>query len=153
MPSIEIVAVQQQRPIDVAGFPFAVLTETKMKSHRSPSRFQSHFETLEGILYHLGNPDLKADHEGRCFFAYELLSPESVEATFLEFAAEYRPYLEKFIGEVIRDSPTHQLIFTSDWQFGPEWTKHEPRLILDEFWRQHDLRRISLNALYPIVSG
>ena len=39
-------------------------------------------------MYHLGNPSLKDDSEGRCFFAYKLLSEESkkVDADFLEFA-------------------------------------------------------------------
>jgi len=74
-----------------------------------------------------------------------------VEANFLEFAAEYKPHLETFIGKLMSDSPTHQLVFTSDWQFGPEWTKYEHQLTFGDFWRLHDSRRINLNALYPIV--
>jgi hypothetical protein len=153
MPSIEIVAVDQSRPAEVDGLPFAVLPDATLRSHRSHPRFQTDFDRVRGVLYHLGNPDLKTDHVGRCYFAYKLLSPESkkVEATFLEFAAEYRAAAEALLAGLLSDSPVHRLIFTSDWQFGPEWTRREPEVSLREFWRLHDLRELRLNALYPIA--
>ena len=84
---------------------------------------------------------------------YKLLSPESkkVESIFLEFAREYRRDAETFLHELIEDSRAHRLVFTSDWQFGPDWTRHKPELNLDDFWRLHDSRQIQLNALYPIA--
>lgn len=153
MPSIEIVAVGQPRPIEVDGFPFAVVADAKLKSHRSPHpRFQEDFDRVSGIMYHLGNPSLKDDRAGRCFFAYDLLSEESrkVEADYLEFAPAFRPAAETMLAELIAGSPTEEVIFTSDWQFGPDWTKREPALSLTEFWRLHDSHRLLLNALYPI---
>ena len=153
MPSIEIVAIGQLRPIKVDGFPFAVVADAKLKSHRSPRpRFQEDFDRLSGIIYHLGNPNLKDNRDGRCFFAYKLLSSESkrVKTDFLEFAAEFRPAAETMLAELIAESPSEELIFTSDWQFGPDWTKREPALPLSDFWKLHDSRRLLLNALYPI---
>jgi hypothetical protein len=153
MPSIEIVAVGQSRPIKVDGFPFAVAVDAKLKSHRSPhSRFQEDFDHVSGIMYHLGNPSLKDESAGRCFFAYKLLSDESkeVEAEFLELASPFRRAAEMMLVELIAQSPIGELIFTSDWQFGPDWTKREPALRLSEFWKLHDSRRLLLNALYPI---
>jgi hypothetical protein len=153
MPSIEIVAVGQLRPIEVNGFPFAVVADTKLKSHRSPRpRFQEDFDRMSGIMYHLGNPSLKGDSAGRCFFAYKLLSDESKngEADFLEFSTTFRSAAETMLAELIVDSPSEDLIFTSDWQFGPDWTKREAALSLSEFWKLHDSRRLLLNALYPI---
>jgi hypothetical protein len=154
MPSIEIVAVDQLRPIEVAGFPFAVLADNKLRSHRSHPRFQNDFDGLSGVLYHLGNPNLKADHVGRCFFAYEVLSEESkkAESTFLEFAPEYRSAAELLLRDLMVDSPVHRLVFTSDWQFGPDWTKREPAVSLEEFWGLHDSHHLQLNALYQIHS-
>jgi hypothetical protein len=153
MPSIEIVAVGQSRPIEVGRFPFAVVADAKLKSHRLPHpRFQEDFDRVSGIMYHLGNPSLKDDSAGRCFFAYKLLSEESkkVDADFLEFGASFRSAAESMLAEMIASSPTEELIFASDWQFGPDWAKREPALSLSEFWKLHDSRRLLLNALYTI---
>jgi hypothetical protein len=153
MPSIEIVAVRQSRPIEVGGFPFAVVADHTLKSHRARnSRFQEDFDHVAGMMYHLGNPNLKGDSGGRCFFAYKLLSEESkkVEAEFLQFAPAFRSAAEAMLQELIAESPVKELLFTSDWQFGPDWTKREAALRLNEFWLLHDSRRLLLNALYPI---
>ncbi len=117
MPSIEIVAVGQSRPIEVDRFPFAVAADAKLKSHRSPHpRFQEDFDRLSGIMYHLGNPCLKDDSAGRCFFAYKLLSEQSkkVEADFLEFAPDFKPAAETMFAELIAESPAEELIVASD---------------------------------------
>ena len=155
MPSIEIVAVGQSTPIETRAFPFAVLADAKLVSHRSPSpRFQADFNRTSGIIYHLGNPNLKTDTGGRCFFASQLLSEESKNAAeFLAFDSPFRSAVEVMMAELIANSPTSELIFTSDWQYGPEWTRREPPLSLTEFWRLHDSRQVLLNALYPIKAG
>ncbi len=155
MPSIEIVAIAQQCPSKVDDLPFAAMADFTLKSHRSQSRFQGDFDRLSGIMYHLGNPGLKTDHAGRRFFAYQLLSPASrkVESSFLEFAAEYRAAAQMFFEELLHNSPVGKLVFTSDWQFGPEWIKYEPELSLSEFWRLHDSHLIQLNAFYSIIGS
>lgn len=154
MPSIEIVCVGQLHPTSFDSLPFAIEADTFLKSHRSPHpRFQSDFDQLSGILYHLGNPNLRNDREGRIFFAYELLGRKSREpyVTFLEFAEEYRPHIQVLLADLLRSSPAHRLVFTSDWQFGPEWTKHEGELTPEQFWHAHDSRRLLLNARYDVV--
>jgi hypothetical protein len=153
MPSIEIIAIGQSRPIEVGGFPFAVVADGALRSYRGPqARFQEDFDRVSGIIYHLGNPSLKQDSAGRVYFAYKLLGEASrkVEADFLEFASPFRPAAERLLAELVAASPTEELIFTSDWQFGPEWTRHKPALTLSAFWKLHDSRRVLLNALYPI---
>jgi hypothetical protein len=152
MPSIEIAAVGQLEQSVFDDLPFAVIADKIRRSHRSSSRFQSDFDRLSGILYHLGNPDLKANHEGRCFFAYKLLSRSSQQdGVFLEFDTEYRQSVEALLAELIHGSPQHHVVFTSDWQFGPEWTKREDVIKLTEFWRRHDSHELMLNTLYPIM--
>ena len=155
MPSIEILAVEQPRATSFEHLPFAVLADPSRRSHRSPSRFQSDFDQLPGVLYHLGNPDLKTDWAGKCFFAYKLLSRESQRVTsdFLEFAPEFRPHVQELLTELLAQSPALRLFFTSDWQFGPDWTKRESGISLDQFWALHDSHRLLLNALYPITTG
>ena len=150
---MEIIAVGQSRPIEVGGFPFAALADRRLKSHRLPTpRFQADFDAVSGMLYHLGNPDLKEGRAGRCFFASNLLSEESKnpDADFLEFAPAYRPAAEALLAALIAASPVNEVIFTSDWQFGPDWTKREEPVTLSAFWRLHDSHRLLLNALYPI---
>jgi hypothetical protein len=73
-----------------------------------------------------------------------------VKADFLEFASPFRPAAQRLLAELIAASPTEELIFTSDWQFGPDWTKRQPPLTLSEFWKLHHSRHMLLNALYPI---
>jgi hypothetical protein len=154
MPSIEILSVDQYKSTVFGDFPFALLVDPARQSHRSPSRFQHDFDQVRGILYHLGNPDMKQCGGGQAFFAYKLLSRESQnDGTFLEFAADYRRQVESLLSELLRVSPVHRVLFTSDWQFGPEWVKHERSITLDRFWSLHDSRSILLNALYPIDSG
>ena len=106
MPSIEIIAVGQTQPVDVSALPFAVLADPVLRSHRTPSRFQHDFDRLSGILYHLGNPSLKDDWEGRFFFASKLLSAASrkIPETFLEFGQDYRGRMETFLEQLMSSS-------------------------------------------------
>ena len=101
MPSIEIVAVGQSEPIEVDDLPFAVIVDRKLRSHRSHPLFQEDFDRVSGVMYHLGNPELKVDSAGRCFFAYKLLNEESKKGEFLEFGAAHKPAVQG-IGEVDR---------------------------------------------------
>jgi hypothetical protein len=90
---------------------------------------------VPAIEHHLGNPSLKHGSAVRCYFAYKLLSEESKSgaADFLEVAPAFRPAAESMLAELIAASPAKELIFTSDWQFGPGWTKREPELPISEF--------------------
>jgi hypothetical protein len=153
MPSIEILAVGQTTPI-VAEFSFAYIADAVRKSHRRPApRFQKEFDNYPGILYHLGNPNLKHAFEGRCYCAWSLLSAESkkVGRTFLEFAPEHHDSARELLRMLIDTSPSRHLLFTSDWQFGPGWTRYKQPVTLKQFWRLHDRRKVRLNALYPIT--
>jgi len=53
MPSIEIVCIGQAHPIEVGSFSFAVISGSRLVSHRSPHpRFQSDFDQLKGFIYY-----------------------------------------------------------------------------------------------------
>jgi hypothetical protein len=154
MPSIEILCIGDGSADRAGDWPFAVARSENRQSHRIPSRFQPDFDRHEGVLYHLGNPNLKVDRNKRFFFAYELLSEECQDsATFLEFDPQYRLDVKAFLKELLLNSTAGQLIFTTDWQFGPDWTKRETMLSFAEFWQRHDAHQLWLNALYPIVGG
>jgi hypothetical protein len=60
-------------------FELAPRSSNKLRARFSPHtapRFQSDFDGLSGVIYHLGNSDLKVRDEG-AYFAYELLSDSS----------------------------------------------------------------------------
>ena len=104
------------------------------------------------MLYHLGNSDLKADAGGRLFFAYDLLTPASQEGgEFLEFGADYRSHVAAMLADLIRRSSTGRLIFTSDWQFGPERASYPDPIELARLRHLHDECRLRFNALYVVT--
>lgn len=123
MPSIELICVQQHEPSLLPQLPFAVCSESVLRSHRSPTPlFQSDFDELRGCIYHLGSPFCDdADYEGP-FFAYELLSERCRDASpnrFLEFAPEFVSGITSLLSLLLHASPIGLVIFTTDWQFGP----------------------------------
>jgi hypothetical protein len=151
MPSIEIAAIGLLTPLAPPLTSFSVTYEAGLKSHRYPSRFQSDFDRASGSLYHLGNPALSSG--GGAFFASELLSPATREAdprSFLEFSQTHIASVQSLLEWLLRISPSGRLLFTSDWQFGPEETKRFSPVSLAEFWKLHDSRRLMLNSAYPV---
>lgn len=152
MPSIEIAVIGLADSLAPPPTSFSVAYETGLKSHRVPSRFQADFDRVSGSLYHLGNPGLP--RVGGAFFASDLLSLESREAdarTFLEFAQSHIAGVHTLMDWLLRSSPDGNLLFTSDWQFGPEGTQRFDAITLTAFWKLHDSRRLMLNALYPVI--
>ena len=117
-----------------------------------PSRFQPDFDRVSGSRYHLGNPGLS--RVGGAFFASDLLSLESRKAdarAFLEFAQLHVGGVRALLDWLLRNSPDGKLLFTSDWQFGPEGTQRFDAITLTAFWKLHDSRRLMLNAVYPVI--
>jgi hypothetical protein len=155
MPSIEIVCVGQAEPLEFGPLSFALIADSRLVSHRRPKPlFQSDFDQLTGCMYHLGNPDLRSGSRRRPFFAYDLLSETSQDsAIFFEFAGEHRPDAVRVLSALLAASPEGRLLFTTDWQFGPENSERYPPVTLQGFWRLHDERRLRLNAAYPIVGA
>ena len=47
-------------------------------------------------------------------------------------------------------SPVNQMLFTSDYQFGPKRPFRSSPVTLSEFWSLHDSRKLRLNGAYPI---
>ena len=154
MPSIEIICIGQLKPVVFDDLPVAVDGGTDLKSHRIPKPlFREEFAALEGCMYHLGNPDLKKGRAGRLFFAWELLSDHSRSASrsrLLEFRPEFVPALNDLLRGLLELSPRRQLLFTSDYQFGPKRPYRSSSLMLDEFWALHSTRKLRLNSSYPI---
>lgn len=152
MPSIEIVCVRQVSPTGFGRLPFAVESGMELKSHRVPRpRFQRDLAALRGCIYHIGNPDLRSRRAGRVFFAWDLLSVRSRSAAkYLEFKPVFVLALQDLLGGLIEASPARELLFTSDWQFGPPRSYRSPAITLRELWSLHDSYKLRLNAAYPV---
>jgi hypothetical protein len=155
MPSIEIVCIGQASPLELGALSFAVEAEPRLISHRGPTaRFQSDFNQLLGCIYHLGNPELRTNTTRGAFFAYELLSEQSRHSeasSFLEFAAQHWPGVCSLLALLVEASPSGQLLFTSDWQFGPPGSRRFEAVSLPEFVRLHEKCALQINAAYPIT--
>ena len=154
MPSIELICVQQHEPSLLPQLPFAVSSESVLRSHRSLTPlFQSDFDQLRGCIYHLGSPFCDApDYDGP-FFAYELLSERCRDASparFFEFAPEFVPGITSLLSLLLHASPVGLVIFTTDWQFGPHPARRYQRVTEHTFWQRHTNQKLRLNALYPI---
>ena len=154
MPSIEIACAGLSVPLKPPPTSFAVVYEAGLRSHRSPEpRFQADFDHLSGSLYHLGSPQMANKRTGP-IFAYELLSEESRHAeppSFLEFAREHTQSVRELLVWLLQASPQGLILFTSDWQFGPQGSRRLPPMTLREFWRLHDSRELLLNSAYQIA--
>ena len=154
MPSIEIACLGLDEPVAISVEAFALVAEPGLQSHRLPSRFQSDFDGLSGCLYHLGNPDLRNPEHGGAYFAYDLLSEASRHqdpSSFLEFAPAYLGEVQAVVAAILDASPVRQALFTSDWQFGPDWTERDGPITLSEFWERHASRKLLLNCAYALV--
>jgi hypothetical protein len=105
-------------------------------------------------MYHLGSPFCSEPGYGGPFYAYELLSRRSQDGEaggVLEFAPEFQPAVELLLDLLLGFSPEGLLLFTSDWQFGPEVAMRSSPLGAGEFWRRHAAGRLRVNTLYPVV--
>jgi hypothetical protein len=156
MPSVEIVCIGQSDPSECDDYPFAVETDRNLVSHRSPHpRFQSDFDALSGAIYHLGNPDLRAGSGGP-FFAYELLSEacrHREPPSALEFAAEFVGPIFSLLDALVSASPQSEILFTTDWQFGPDHAVRLEPLSLSAFRRAHDAGEVPLNSAVRVHAG
>jgi len=155
LPSIELVCVGQVGRFELPDFPFALRAQPQLVSDRFPSPlFQVDFDRLQGWIYHLGNPQCKLPDYNGLFFAYDLLSRKNQDSSEwdcrLEFAPEFMPGIRDLLRILLTVSPEGLVLFTTDWQFGPEQAERFRAVPEEEFWRLHDSGKLRLNSLYPI---
>jgi hypothetical protein len=153
MPSIEIACVDLRQGRMPPRTTFDIAYEAGLASHRVPSRFQRDFDATAGSIYHLGNPGQNTAPSG-AFTAYELLSSECQAQdppVFLEFGQSHVQSLKELLLWLLSASPTGRLLFTSDYQFGPDGATRFGPIALAEFWSLHDSHQLRMNALYLIT--
>lgn len=153
MPSIELVCVGQEQPLQFQNLPFAVESEGRLISHRTPSPlFKTDFDALSGCIYHLGNPNLRDPTALSCYTALDLLKRErgSEWWNIIDFDPEFVPSINDILERLIDASPIHRVLFTSDYQLGPDAKRYKRPLTLERFWQIYHAQALKMNALYPL---
>ena len=145
MPSVEIVCIGQNKPTVFENMPFRIDSGNELRSQRTPSPlFQADFDILTGCIYHL----IKQSR-GACT-AMDLLDAWWEE---LQFKPEYVPRVQHILSALLTASPEGKILFTSDYQYGPERRCYKRPITLNKFWTLHNEGKLWANALYPVVQN
>ena len=151
MPSIEIRCIGQTSPTDCASYSFGVHVSGQLISDRiHSSRFQSRFDELSGYMYRL--------HEGTGRTAYELLKKDWYDADGedngiddnIEFTEKHDSSFINLINKLVQSSPVGEIVFTSDYQFGPEEFEHYDHITILEFLSIYEKGELRMNSLYRV---
>ncbi len=151
MPSIEIISINQKEPTDCSSFPITVEIGGDLVSHRTPSPlFQSDFDELEGYIYHV----LDGEGPTACNLLKQDWYDEEGNSNGLdeniEFIDEYKDSVKLLLDKLLHSSKTGEILFTSNYQFGPKKAiRVGPMSILD-FWNLHDAGKLRINASYYV---
>ena len=149
MPTIEIVCVEQAQPLELPEFSFALRSENEPISHRG--LFYEELKNLKGCIYHLGNPDQRGRGEG-FYYASDLLNWRLDEYDRLKFLPQFVSEIQGLLANLLEASPVQTLIFSSDYQFGPNIVRRYKRpLTYEKFWQKHEAEELWLNARYFII--
>jgi hypothetical protein len=164
MPTIEIVSIGADKlGLNQTDFDIAIIEENKLISHRG--LFYDFLKKQNGVIVHIGNPDLKNDKNGG-FFA-GLIIDWDFEPGYIEipdfdkgetgsnqnfrfkFLLDYQIEIAKIIKIGFLKSPTRDLFFLTDYQFGPENALIK-EMKINDFWLQHDNEGLEWNILYKL---
>ncbi len=148
MPSLEIICLEQAEPSNFSLLPFLIEAESDLVSHRSPTPFfQTDFDGLTGCIYHLLD-------DGKVT-AFDLMKRDWYHDDSddnMEFRSEYAPSLKKILEKLLHSSPVRQILFTTDYQFGPD-TERFGLISFEKFWQMHDAGRIRMNTSYLVTAS
>ena len=165
MPTIEIVSIGADKlGLKQTDFDIAIIEETKLISHRG--LFYDFLQKQNGAIVHIGNPDLKNDKE--CGFIAGLIIDQDFEPGYIKipdfdkgetgsnqnfrfkFLLDYQIEIAKIIKLGFLKSPTKELLFLTDYQFGPENASIKETKLKD-FGVQHDNEGLEWNVLYKLT--
>ena len=154
MPSLEIICIGQQEPSDFSDLPFRVTADKELVSHRSPDPlFQSDFNGLRGCIYHVldGSSPTCYDLLVRDWYDEHGNTNEADEN--VEFREEYAGAVKRMLEELLDSSPVGQVLFTTDYQFGPEEAQRFGPLTFAEFKGLYNAGEVRMNAAYLITAS
>jgi hypothetical protein len=135
MPSIEIVSLGTDKIGFIQNnFEISIIEENQLIGHRG--LFNDFLKNQNGVMIHIGNPDLKY-HKDYGFFAGQIIDwdfePGQIAIPNMDkgetganqqfrfqFKIDYQIEIAKIIDIGLDKSPTNDLYFMTDYQFGPE---------------------------------
>ena len=154
MPSLEIICIDQQEPTNFSNLPFRVKAEKELVSHRRPDPlFQLDFERLRGCIYHI--------LDGSSPTCYDLLvrdwydkqgNPNGADEN-VEFRDEFAQAMKQVLEQLLASSPIGQILFTTDYQFGPTEVQRHGPLSFAEFKELYNAGKVRMNAAYLITAS
>ena len=169
MPTIEIISFNAKKlQLNQSDFAVAIIEENKLISHRG--LFYDLLRKQNGVIIHIGNPDLKDDKEYG-FFAGQIIDWDYEPAEIyipefdknnpkdnlganqqfkFKFLNQFKPDIDKLLKIALDKSPVNKVCFLTDYQFGPKKEKIETIYTIYDFWTQHDNKGLSLNTMYEI---
>jgi hypothetical protein len=169
MPTIEILSINSTGlGLNQTDFDVAIIEENKLESHRG--LFYDLLRQQNGVIVHIGNPDMKGDRQAG-FFAGKIIDwsfepsdiiiPEFDENDPIynrvanqqfkfKFLDQYKHDIDKLLKIALYNSPIKKICFLTDYQFGPENGKTEKIYTITDFWTQHDIEGLGLNTLYEM---
>jgi hypothetical protein len=169
MPTIEIISVNAtELEVNQDEYEVAIILENKLISHRN--LFYDFLLTQNGIIIHIGNPDLKKDKDN-FYFAGEIINwnfeqPDldkkrkglksnnknswANQEFFFQFEYKYKDEIRRIMQSSIKSSPENKIYFLTDNQFGPEKASFKKVDELFLFWQDHDNNGLAWNTLYEI---
>ena len=169
MPTLEIASLDSKGlGLNQEDFDVAIIEENRLESHRG--LFYDFLRQQNGVIIHIGNPDLKIDKEGG-FFAGEIIDwnfepTENSLPNFDEneltdndganqqlkfkFLDQYTDDVDKLLKIALDKSPIKKVYLLTDYQFGPENGHTEIIYSIKDFWTQHNSDGLRLNTLYEM---
>jgi hypothetical protein len=170
MPTIEIVSIGADKlGLKQTDFDIAFIEENKLISHRG--LFYDFLKKQNGVIVHIGNPDLKNDKE--CgFFAGLTIDFDFIDKDYrknkkglrtsarnhyanqtfrFKIKAEYFTEIKKIIEISLNCSPPCSAFFLTDYQFGPEIARTEKVITLEQFSEKHNIAGLDWNTLYKLT--
>ena len=170
MPTIEIVSFNSSGlGLNQDEYDVALIEENELRSHRG--LFYNKLKKQNGVIIHIGNPDMKGDKEGGFFAGAiidwgfqpdEILIPEfdenkptnNSEANQqfqFKFLDQYKKDIDRLMFAALNNSPIGKACFLTDYQFGPEVGKTQNIFSISNFWAQHDKHGLDLNTMYEFT--
>jgi len=150
MPTIEIVSVGSKEVPDLPCYDgFAYIAEGGVVSHRG--LFQKELDKNDGIIVHLANKEFEGE-EDEGWFAGGIMNWDD-DSGFdpVVFEKHRFPDVIDLLERLIVESPCSEVIFLTDYQFGPEKSEvAENSISMPEFVDLHTQRKLRYNKLYRI---
>lgn len=164
MPTIEIVSIGTDKiELSQDDYEIALIEDNLLIGHRG--LFNYFLKNKNGVMIHVGNPDFKKD-KNYGFYAGDLIDWDFEPTEILipamnkgetgvnqqfrfQFKIDYQIEVGKIIDIGLRKSPTNDLYFMSDYQFGKE-NGEIKEINLTDFWNHHNNCGLEWNTLYKL---